>query len=281
MSSFGTFGILTEDTLANRPAATAVGVGALFSATDESIIYRSNGTTWDVWYDGSGLGGGSSIYTPGKNAASHADDDTFDSDSGTWTDVNWSGATTINYNSTTPGALYIRSANTGSFTLCAKLKAIPAGDWSKVLDLTPPVRNHGGFPVGMIISTTNTNGTGNQSIFGVYTYSGSISSLVHGYSNFASFNGQQVNASLWGHGSRVFLRWDRASSVDTIYWGAFDPFSGEHWGGGYTTPFYGSAAYYGIVFARGTSGEPPLDVSFHGLYHFATSYPSRGMTISP
>ena len=230
---------------------------------------------------GGGGGGGASVYTPGKNAAAHADDDDFSSDSGAWTNVNWSGWGTLDYSTTVPGALYIRSVNTGTFTLCAKLKAIPSGSWSKVLDVTPPMRNHGGFPVGMILSTTNSAGSGNQSIFGVYTYGGGASSQVHGYSNFAGFNGQQINASGWGWGPRALLRWDRISGVDTIYWGGFDPYSGEHWGGGHVNPFYGGVAYYGIVFARGTNGEPPPDMAFHGFYHFPTSYPARGMSIEP
>lgn len=37
------------DTLANRPAATAVPAGTLYSASDTAIIYRSDGTTWSTW----------------------------------------------------------------------------------------------------------------------------------------------------------------------------------------------------------------------------------------
>lgn len=37
------------DTLANRPAATAVPAGTLYSATDTALIYRSDGTTWSTW----------------------------------------------------------------------------------------------------------------------------------------------------------------------------------------------------------------------------------------
>lgn len=52
MSSFNVFGIPPAGLLADRPAATAVGVGALYSATDEGVLYRSNGTTWDTWLSG-------------------------------------------------------------------------------------------------------------------------------------------------------------------------------------------------------------------------------------
>lgn len=36
-----------RDTLANRPTASSVSIGTLFFDTTNSILYRSNGTTWD------------------------------------------------------------------------------------------------------------------------------------------------------------------------------------------------------------------------------------------
>jgi hypothetical protein len=42
--------VIMRDTRANQPAATAVGVGTLYSVSDESgIVERSNGTTWDAF----------------------------------------------------------------------------------------------------------------------------------------------------------------------------------------------------------------------------------------
>lgn len=41
--------IILRDTLANRPAASAFNEGFLYYATDETRLYRSNGTTWDSY----------------------------------------------------------------------------------------------------------------------------------------------------------------------------------------------------------------------------------------
>src|SRR2546428_1121764 len=38
--------VIIRDTLANRPAATSVPIGTIFFDTTNSILYRSNGTTW-------------------------------------------------------------------------------------------------------------------------------------------------------------------------------------------------------------------------------------------
>lgn len=52
--------ILAPDTRANQPAATTVPAGTLYYVTDESLIERSNGTTWAT-YSGSGGGSGDII----------------------------------------------------------------------------------------------------------------------------------------------------------------------------------------------------------------------------
>lgn len=41
--------ILGPDLHANRPAATAVPAGTLYSCSTHSLLYRSNGTTWSTW----------------------------------------------------------------------------------------------------------------------------------------------------------------------------------------------------------------------------------------
>ena len=49
---------------ASRPAASAVGGGALYSCTDDNLIYQSDGSTWSTWATvggGGGGGGGTSI----------------------------------------------------------------------------------------------------------------------------------------------------------------------------------------------------------------------------
>lgn len=68
--AIGTFpGMLQEGTHAARPAATAVGSGALYACSDHALIYQSDGTTWSTWADISGDAGGSITQAyVGKNA---------------------------------------------------------------------------------------------------------------------------------------------------------------------------------------------------------------------
>ena len=49
-------GVLLTDDHASRPAATAVGTGTLYSCTDHSLIYQSDGATWSTWADLGGTG---------------------------------------------------------------------------------------------------------------------------------------------------------------------------------------------------------------------------------
>lgn len=59
--------IIQRGTLASRPAATAVVTGALYFDTTNSILYRSNGTSWESVEGASGGGGGGSWSTVGYN----------------------------------------------------------------------------------------------------------------------------------------------------------------------------------------------------------------------
>lgn len=49
-------GLLDTGTHAARPAATAVGSGALYSCTTDSLIYQSDGATWTTWATLTGSG---------------------------------------------------------------------------------------------------------------------------------------------------------------------------------------------------------------------------------
>ena len=59
--------IIQRDILANRPAATSVSIGTLYYDTTNSILYRSNGTTWDSVEGASGTGNVSNTGTPVDN----------------------------------------------------------------------------------------------------------------------------------------------------------------------------------------------------------------------
>jgi hypothetical protein len=246
-------------------------------------VLTFDGTDWVPQAPGGGGASTFTMYVPGKNATAHAEDDEFDSDSGLWTNANWSEMTTADYNTTVPGALYVKHpVSAVGQKIRAKLKAIPAGDWSKVLDISPPVRFHNGtLACGLIVSTTNDGTSGNQSILGMSQMSGAAISYVSGHSNFGTQNGYQVTNSGWGYGDRVLLRWDRASGVDTVYWGVLNPHHGIIWsaGMGSGSPFYGGIGYYGICYSTINGQEPPV-VAFHGIYHFPTSFPATGMRVA-
>ncbi len=53
--------VLLADVFANRPAANTVSPGTLFSATDTSVVYQSDGSSWSTWLTGGGGGGGGYI----------------------------------------------------------------------------------------------------------------------------------------------------------------------------------------------------------------------------
>lgn len=56
--------LLGPDTHANRPTATAVPSGTLYSCTDHSIVYQSDGSTWSDWGT---LGEASSVLVTARN----------------------------------------------------------------------------------------------------------------------------------------------------------------------------------------------------------------------
>lgn len=62
-------GLLLAGNHASRPAATAVGTGALYACSTHGLIYQSNGATWSTWAT---LGGGAAsgvTFTPAGTIA--------------------------------------------------------------------------------------------------------------------------------------------------------------------------------------------------------------------
>lgn len=64
-------GMFLTGTHAARPAASAVGGGTLYSCSDHSLIYQSDGSAWSTWATVGGGGDGSLIgitrYQPGTD----------------------------------------------------------------------------------------------------------------------------------------------------------------------------------------------------------------------
>lgn len=50
-------------THASRPAADAVGKGALYACSDHNTIYQTNGAAWSDWYSAAGASASNLVYT--------------------------------------------------------------------------------------------------------------------------------------------------------------------------------------------------------------------------
>lgn len=59
-------GVLQTGTHAARPAATAVGAGALYACSDHALVYQSDGSTWTTW---ASLGTPGGYYAGGPDVA--------------------------------------------------------------------------------------------------------------------------------------------------------------------------------------------------------------------
>lgn len=66
-------GMFSSGDHASRPAANAVGVGALYACSDHALIYQSDGSSWSIWADLTGTAtalGAWTSYTPTWTATS-------------------------------------------------------------------------------------------------------------------------------------------------------------------------------------------------------------------
>lgn len=253
--------------------------GSVYSATE---VPEATATAWKA----SGLAeayvaaGGGGAMAPAKNAVAHADDDDFGSDKGDYTDVNWSGQTTVDYNATVPGALFVKHPVSGSTTHRCRLRALPSGDWSLVLDLTAPSRNSAGLPVGLYLTDGVTAGAGNQTVLALTQVSNVLAISVPRYTNFTTFGAFLVGSVNWPGGQRALLRLDRIGGVYTAYFGAIDPLDGTiHWTSGDALTPTGTPSHFGIGYASSNTGHV-MAMAFHGLWVFAGGYPANGVVVS-
>lgn len=128
--------VLGLDIHANRPAATAVPAGALYSCSTHSLVYRSNGTTWSTWATLAGAG-----VVPAGGATGQA----LVKNSGTDYDTVWAtlaATKTINAQTGTTYTAVLADANRGAFLTLSNAAAIA---------FTIPPNSSVAFPVGSVI----------------------------------------------------------------------------------------------------------------------------------
>jgi len=125
--------LLTGDH-ASRPAASAVPQGTLYSCTDHSLLYQSDGSSsWSTWAVLGATGGGDDPIADVFGAPDTAYE--FDSSSLTgWT--NLGSATVQDADTTVPDHLYVQKAATGSTALTGIYRSSPSTPFTVIAKLT-------------------------------------------------------------------------------------------------------------------------------------------------
>jgi hypothetical protein len=100
-----------------------------------------------------------------------------------WTSVNWSGFTTLDYHTSFPGHLYMNGPASGS--MHALLQPLPSGDFTawlrvRIMPETMPW-------TGILLSTTNTAGTGSQTLIMCHEFSSALQEISVGVYTFTNF----------------------------------------------------------------------------------------------
>jgi hypothetical protein len=132
--------VILRDTRANQPAATAVPVGAFYYVTDENVIERGNGTTWDSYSPGVGkhavpimaagmtpsASGGCAALATIASSANHPDIQTLDFDPSTEEYAQFSIPMPKSWNegTVTFAPLWSHAATTANFGVVWELQAI-------------------------------------------------------------------------------------------------------------------------------------------------------------
>lgn len=155
------------------------------AGTGDVLVY--NGSSWENGPLGTG-GTVAKIYNPDKIATSaSALDDEWNATSlsGIWTQVNWSGFTTVDYHTSFPDHVYMAVPNTSN-TMHALVQAIPAGDFTVLI-------HQRAIPascpwVGMVFTDGATAGAGTQEMVMCYESAAALDTFSVGVYKFTNFN---------------------------------------------------------------------------------------------
>lgn len=116
--------VLGPDTHANRPAATAVPEGALYSCSDHDLVYQSDGATWSTWAT---VGGALGVGAPLEIGVACSDESTAITATGTKTTFRMPAAMTVTAvrasltGATTTGTVTVDINEGGTTILSTKL----------------------------------------------------------------------------------------------------------------------------------------------------------------
>lgn len=192
-----------------------------------------------------------------------------------WVKVNpTSACTDLTVNSQVPGALAgTLNVNSGN-TIQALLQAIPVGDFCIVIKLDIEMfQNTTAFEVGIIISSTNTAGTGSQWCFGRV-----LNTSVSG-TNYSQAN-LWTNFSAQGTSTYYFVprRYYRIRRIGTSYFAGCSDY-GKTWSDIAITPGF-NAAYGGIFLQCYNNGVAKFSIEFFRYYGNGASSTIPGALVS-
>lgn len=182
---------------ASRPAANAVGKGALYSCTDHDLIYQSDGSSWSTWADVSGSGSGlpatknwisDNLFREDYPGSPNALDDEFEGSGSLdvkWTKVNDPASANALNQTDIPGYLHVGLLELGT------------DDWANLIQLyqTAPT---GTSTMTYIAKIALANSSGTTGLTDAAEFAGIGIALINSANNQAVGVGLQFNDAATG-----------------------------------------------------------------------------------
>ena len=239
--------------------------------TTGQALIKASAADMDVeWGDVAASGGGSgdsfSYFDPDMPPTSpSAYDDEFDGTTldAKWTTVNWASATVKDVNTTVPGSLYMKAASIGA-TLVSVLQAIPTGDFSIVTNVEAVHEGSPNSGAGLIISSTNTAGSGSQAVVMSFGY-GTNEAYLGAY-NWYGFNSVGSQLSLSYNQKLKYLRIRRSGTNYYFGWSQ----DGKNWADVPVTPGF-TPSYFGLAIYQASGSASNFSFDFFRYSSSATA----------
>ena len=211
-----------------------------------------------------------SYYDPDAPSPSPtSQDDDFDSSvlNARWTTVNNGSLSSTDINTTVPSSLYAVCPNLGT-TIPAWLQPLPAGDFTTCIkgDIENDGTSNNAY-IALILSTTNTSGTGSQIVVALWNTGTGREIGVYTWSNFNSAGSSVYSSYLPIRYIRV-----RRSGSSYYFGGSMD---GKTWSDSLFSPGF-TPSYFGIAIYNNSTGSARASVEF--FRYFANSLTLQGKT---